>query len=292
MTLTLEFKQKVRTEMIDARQNYGGSDADYSKSLGISNSIFSRLKKGEVDRLLSDSQWLTIGRLLNVTLRNDTWKVARTSVYNELEKALKFCQTYSKSMVLVDDCGIGKTFCTKHILKTMKNAFYFDCSQAKTKQQFIRQLAKTLGVDHSGKYVDVKANLKYFLNLIEIPIIVLDESGDLEYAAFLELKELWNATAGSCAWFMIGADGLRAKIERGINGKKVGYREIFSRFSDEFISMVPVGKMDRTAFYSQLISDVAMVQVNDEQRVNRMVRACLEKEGTLRYLETLVKMPA
>lgn len=291
MTLSLDFKQKVREAILIARENYGGSDADYSKSLGISNSIYSRLKKGEVERIISDSQWLTIGRTLGVSMKTDSWKVARTSVYNEIESALHFCQQTGKSAVLVDDCGIGKTFCTRHILRSMRNAFYIDCSQCKTKQQFIRMLAKTIGVDHTGKYVDVKANLKYFLNLIETPLVVLDEAGDLEYNAFLELKEMWNGTAGHCAWYMIGADGLRAKIERGINGKKVGYREIFSRFSDEYTLIVPSGDQERKAFYSQLISDVAMVQVNDETKVNRMVKACLAKNATLRYLEMLVKMP-
>jgi hypothetical protein len=290
--ITQGFREKVRTATLSARENYGGSDADYAKSLGISNSIYSRMKKGETERIISDSMWLTLGRELDVTMKENTWKIARTTVYNEIEQSLKFCQTYSKSMVLVDDCGIGKTFCSRHILRSLKNAFYFDCSQAKTKQQFIRLLAKTVGVDHQGRYIDVKSNLKYFLNMIEIPLIVLDEAGDLEYNAFLELKEMWNATAGTCAWYMIGADGLRAKIERGIDSKKVGYREIFSRFSDEFIQLVPTGKTERNAFYSQLIGDVADANVGDKPTVNRMVTKCISKEATLRYLEILIKMTA
>lgn len=290
--ITTEFREKVRLAVLTARENYGGSDADYAKSLGISNSIYSRLKKGEVERIISDSMWLTMGRELDVTMRDNTWKIARTSVYNEIEQALQFCQKMSKSMVLVDDCGIGKTFCSKHILRTMRNAFYFDCSQAKTKQQFVRALAKTIGVDHHGKYIDVKSNLKYFLNMIETPIIVLDEAGDLEYNAIMEVKELWNATVGTCAWFMIGADGLRSKIERGIESKKVGYREIFSRFSDEFINFVPSGRTERTQFYQQLIGDVASANVNDKSKVNKMINKCIQKEATLRFLETLIKMTA
>ncbi|MGQ3647375.1 AAA family ATPase, partial [Ornithobacterium rhinotracheale] len=91
-----------------------------------------------------------------------------------------------------------------------KNAFYIDCSQAKTKQLFIRLLAKTIGVDSTGRYADVKNTLKTYLAYLEKPLIVLDEAGDLDYTAFLELKELWNATQGHCGWYMIGADGLRA----------------------------------------------------------------------------------
>jgi hypothetical protein len=292
MNLTNEFKQKVRLALIEARQNYGGSDADFSKSKGIKASIYSRLKKGEIERILSDTTWITLGRELQVKVFEDNWKVARTSVYTEIEDNLNFCAALSKSMVLVDDCGIGKTFCTKHIIKKMKNTFYVDCSQAKSKQQFIRLLAKTVGIDNQGKYVDVKANLKYYVSTLEKPLIVLDEAGDLEYNAFLELKELWNGTDGACGWYMIGADGLRAKIQKGISNKKVGFAEIFSRFSDEFIKLVPNGKVDRTIFYTQLIGDVANANIEDRSKTKTLVNKCIGKETTLRYLETLIKIGA
>ena len=162
MNLTNEFKQKVVTALLEARENYGGSDSDYAKSKGIKPAIYSRIKNGETERILSDTVWITLGRELQVKVYEDKWKVARTSVYNEIEDNLRFCKELSKSMVLVDDCGIGKTYCTKHIIRKMKNTFYVDCSQAKTKQQFVRLLAKTVGIDNTGKYVDVKANLKYY----------------------------------------------------------------------------------------------------------------------------------
>ena len=290
MQLTVEFKQKVRSAILEQRENYGGTDSDYAKKLGIKPAVYSRLKKGEVDKIISDTVWITIGRELNVKIYEDHWKVARTSVYNEIEDNLQFCKELSKSMVLVDDCGIGKTFCTKHIVKKMKNTFYMDCSQAKTKSQFIRLLAKTIGIDNKGRYVDVKANLKYYLTTLDKPLVVLDEGGDLEYTAFLELKELWNGTDGVCGWYMMGADGLRAKIQKGINNKKVGFAEIFSRFSDEFIHLVPFGKEDRKAFYTNLIGEVASVNLTDKSKISTLVRKCINKESTLRYLETLIKL--
>jgi len=295
MNLTKEFREKVRIAILEARQNYGGSDADYSKKLGIKQSVYSRLKGGETDKILSDTMWISIGRELNVRVYEDTWKIARTSVYTEIEDNLQFCKELSKSMVLVDDCGIGKTFCTKHIVRKMKNTFYIDCSQCKTRQQFIRTLAKTVGIDNQGKYFDVKNNLKYYLNILDKPLVVMDEAGDLTYEAFLELKELWNGTDGTCGWYMIGADGLRGKIERGINNKKVGYAEIFSRFSEDFVRLTPNGTEDRRAFYGDLIGTVAEANIQDKSKIKPLINKCLNKTGkeaTLRYLETLIKIGA
>ncbi|QSW90737.1 ATP-binding protein [Flavobacterium endoglycinae] len=292
MNLSNEFRAKVRQAILDKRENYGGSDADFSKSLGLKHSIYSRLKNGEIERIISDTVWITIGRELQVKVFEDNWKVTRTSVYSEIEDNLNFCKDFSRSMVLVDDCGIGKTFCTKHIIKKMKNTFYVDCSQAKSKQLFIRLLAKTVGIDNTGKYYDVLANLKYYITTLEKPLIIIDEAGDLEYSAFLELKGIWNGTDGVCGWYMMGADGLRDKITRGITNKKVGYAEIFSRFSDEYVKLTPNAPDKRIEFYTKLIGDVASANLEDKTKVRPLINKCLQKESTLRYLETLIKIGA
>ncbi|MFX1715424.1 hypothetical protein JZ949_10225, partial [Riemerella anatipestifer] len=86
-------------------------------------------------------------------------------------------------------------------------------------------LARELGSGTTGTYSEILENLKYYINALGKVFICIDEAGDLDYAAFLELKGLVNGTTGRCGWYMIGADGLRAKIKRGINNEKVGYRE-------------------------------------------------------------------
>ena len=290
MNLSLEYKLEVRDALLERRKNFGGTDAQFAKIYGLSGAIFSRLNKGEIEKIISDSQFLSIGRELDINLRKEKWNVVRTKVYENIEQSIKFCQEFSSSMILVDDCGIGKTYSAKNIVKTLKNAFYVDCSQAKSKQQFIKLLAKTLGIDPKGKYVDVKANLKYYLIQLQKPVIILDEAGDLEYTAFLEQKELWNATDGFCGWYMMGADGLKAKIEKGINSKKVGFAEIFSRFSDEYIKLTPNGVDDKIAFRNELLTQVATANAKDRSNVPELVKKCMKKEATLRHLDTLIKI--
>lgn len=292
MVQTEKYKQKVREAVLEARENYSGTDAAFATTIGINNSIFSRLKKGETDRILSEGQWITIGRILGVSLKENNWKIVRTTIYDSMEKTLHFCQKNQVSMILVDEPEIGKTETAKHILRNMKNGFYVDCSQAKTKQLLIRTIAKTVGVDQYGRYADVIANLKYYLNVLETPIITLDEFGDLEYNAFLTIKELQNATVDHCAWLMIGSDGLRAKINQGIKNQKVGYREVFSRLSGEFLSFVPSGTKEKQQFYSELIGDVATNNVADKAKVNKLINKCLSKGLALRYLKTLIKASA
>lgn len=292
MNTTAEFKQKVVAALLSARQASDGTDAQFAKRYGISGAIFSRIKSGETDRLLSEAQWLNIGRRLDVTVQDRKWNVARTEVFNVIEEEVTFCKEYSKSRIFIDDCGIGKTFTARYLSRTLKNCFYIDASQAKTRQKFIRLLARTLGVDTTGTYADVLDGIKYYLTTLPRPVVIIDEAGDIDYNAFLEIKALWNATENVCGWYMIGAEGLAAKIERGIACRKVGYREIFSRFSERFSKVTPVDKSERQAFYRQLIYDVLTANTSDSALIPDIIKKCLVqvdgKIGGLRRAESLL----
>lgn len=294
LQITSEFKTQAIAALLEARKNYDGSDAAFAKMWQINGSVYSRIKNGELtDGLLRDQHWLRIGRELGVSLNERKWVMARTEVYSLIEEDILFCKTYAKGKICVDDCGIGKTFSAKYLAKTLKNTFYVDASQAKTKQLFVRLIAKTIGIEHNGRYADVKANIKYYLGMLPQPIIIIDEAGDLEYNAFLELKELWNATEGACGWYLIGADGLRAKITRGINYKKVGYRELFSRYSERYTTVVPRDRQEKIAWYRKLITEVLSVNMSNKSKLNDILRRCLTTDdsgniGGLRRAESLL----
>ncbi|PSL06570.1 ATP-binding protein [Cecembia rubra] len=293
MKLTPEFRLKVVEILKEVRTRYGGSDSAFAKQWGINGSIWSRMKNGETEGVLKDAQWLNIGRELNVVMNQRKWNMARTEVFDAIKSDVEFCQSNAKGMLLVDDCAIGKTFTAKYLSKTMHNCFYIDASQCKTKNLFIRAMAKAIGLDQNGRIADIKANIKYYLRMLENPVLIIDEAGDLEYTAFLELKEFWNATEGVCGWYLMGADGLKAKMERGISWKKVGYRELLSRYSDKYMKIVPSDRNERMSFYKKMIHDVLAVNIKDKNKLNSLVNKCLATDangdiGGLRRAETLL----
>ena len=233
--ITNELKQRILSEMSERRLLFSGSDAKYALSLGISGSQYNRIKNGELDRVLSDSNWISLARKFEMTLSNlPEWKTARTPMYEFITEQLTFCQDNSASRLLCDVADIGKTYSAKCYVKSNRNAVFVDCSQVKTKQKLVKFIAKEFGVGHTGKYSDVYADLVFYLRSIPNPLVILDEAGDLDYSAFLELKALWNATERACGWYMMGADGLREKMRRSIDCKKVGYTEIFSRYGSRY----------------------------------------------------------
>jgi len=266
--ITQAIKEKM-IAAITAQRKFYSSDAKHALTLGINSVQLGCIKKGKFENLLSDADWIRLARLLDIQF-NDTpkWITAKTLTYSFIYQQLNTCQMSSLSAILCDLPGIGKTYTAKHYTKENANAIYLDCSQYKTKQRLIRAIAKEYGVNYTGRYNEVYNDLIYYLLSISAPLIILDEVGDLDYAAFLELKALWNVTDKCCAWYMMGADGLREKIERNKHLNKVGYAEIFDRYGNKYQQVVPHGKEAREEFLLKQVSQVAKANgINDIQKL-------------------------
>ncbi len=261
--ITTDVKNKILAAIKANRANYP-SDAKHAASLGITTSVYSAIKNGQTDRVLSDANWISIARKLGVSLRGEIeWKVAKTPTFMFITAQLEACQSSGISAILCDLPNIGKTFTARHYVKTHPNAIYIDCSQVKTKLKLVRKIAAEFGVDSKGRYADVYDDLVYYLGSIDSPLIILDEAGDLQYEAFLELKALWNATERCCAWYMMGADGLKEKINRSIECKKVGYTEMLSRYGDRYSKVTPDDSKERTKFLIEQARIVAKLNAPD-----------------------------
>ena len=286
MELTQQFKNRVFTAITESRKLFDGTDVAYSKKLGIDNSVFNRIKKGESDRLVSDTKLLQIGKILDVSDHDTEIIVAKTDVYKKIEKDIHSCKASSIALIFCDEPEIGKSFCAKNVSKKLANTFYIDCSQSKTKQMLIRKMAKTVGIDSTGKYSEVKELLKYAISAIDKPVFVLDDAGYMELPAFIEIIELWNYLEDTCGWYMIGDDTLKEKIKRAIKNQVVGFRAFLSRFNNSFLSIIPTKREKKYDFYSLLISDFfhANLPADQHYKINELIVKCigLEKEISIR----------
>ena len=267
--------EKCVEALKEAANNYGGTATQFARKYGMSASVWSEIKNGRTEQKLSPQKWLNIASMLGVSESDRVWKMARTEVYEAISEGVNACKEFGWGMIFVDKCAIGKTYSAKYLAKTLKNCFYVDGSQCKTKILFARMLAQTIGVDSSGRYIDVKLRVKNALNYLEKPVVIIDEAGDLEYNAFLDLKEYYNATEGSCGWYMMGANGLRKKISDGISRESVGFEEIFSRFSDTYAHVVPTDKDEKYEFYRRLLTAVLSVNMKDKTNLQKLVNQCL-----------------
>jgi hypothetical protein len=284
--ITTDIKNKILGAIKANRANYP-SDAKHAASLGISTSVYSALRNGNTERQMSDGAWISVARKLGVSLRGEIeWKAAKTATFQFITAQLELCQASGLSGIMCDMPNIGKTFTARHYVSNHANVVYIDCSQVKTKLKLIRKIAGEFGVDSKGRYSDVYDDLVYYLRSIQTPMIILDEAGDLQYEAFLELKALWNATERCCAWYMMGADGLKEKINRSIECKKVGYTEMLSRYGDRYSKVTPDDGKERERFLMEQARVVAKVNAPEGTDIPTLVR---KSAGGLRRVYTEIE---
>lgn len=281
--ITTEQKKKIVAAMVQDRTRFD-SDSKHAKVLGLSTSVYSMVKQGQTDRTISEGNWIRLARRLGVNLRHEMeWKTAKTETFLIVMTQLETAQKSALSMILCDEPNIGKTYTAKYYVASHKNAAYIDCSQVKTKRRLIRKIAAEFGLDSKGTYGDVYEDLTYYLRSIDSPLIILDEAGDLQYEAFLELKALWNATEHCCGWYMMGADGLKEKINRSIDCKKVGYTEMLSRYGGRFCKVTPDDGKEREKFLMKQAAIVAKVNAPEGYDIATIVR---QTGGSLRRTYT------
>ena len=284
--ITNDIKIRIIEAIKANRENYP-SDAKHAAALGINTAVYSAVKNGQTDKVLSDASWIAIARRLDVELRSKIeWKAAKTPTYLYIMAQLEFSQNSCTSGILCDIPNIGKTFTARLYASSHKNAVYVDCSQVKTKLKLIRKIAKEFGVNSNGRYNDVYDDLVFYLRSIDQPLIILDEAGDLQYEAFLELKALWNATERCCAWYMMGADGLKEKINRSIECKKVGYTEMLSRYGDRYSKVTPDDGKEREKFLREQAHIVAKLNAPEGTDIKAIV---LKTQGGLRRVYTEIE---
>lgn len=282
--LTTQLKKLTLEALNIRRQNFEGSDNKFATSIGINSAQYSRIKNGDIDKVISESSWITLARELGVNIHGKAaWRTAETKVFKTISAQLRKCQTDSISAMLCDDAGIGKTYTARAYKAANKSVAYVDCSQVKSKQKFVRALAKEFGVGHTGKYSDVYDDLVFYIKTISNPLVILDEAGDLDYSAFLELKALWNAVEDYCGWYMMGADGLKEKIRRAMDNKKVGFVEIFSRYGKRYLRVTPQGKEDYDEFTKLEAALIIKANAPAGADVNKIL---IKTDGSLRRIHT------
>ena len=276
-----EFKNRIIAAIVLDRNQYQ-SAAKQAVTLDINSAQLSRVINGDNENVLSEAKWYSIARRLDVQLCEESkWITAKTPAYDFIYPQLNACQQRSMSSLLCDIADLGKTYTARCYVKENKFAIYIDCSQVKSKQKLVRGISKELGLGNTGKYAEVYADLVFYLRSIPNPLIILDEAGDLDYPAFLELKALWNATEGVCGWYMMGADGLKQKIERALSAKKVGYAELFSRFGSRYQRITPDGSEASNEFNRKQVAMIAKANNPDVD-----VKAIIAKvNGSLRRVK-------
>lgn len=266
MEITKEMQDRTVVAMLaDMEQmKYGQNEyADYLRvmlSIAMSKTAFSLLKKGRYDAIKTTS-WLRLVKHFN-TFSVSSWKTAHTHTYTTMLTTLETCKELGTWNLLCDHAAFGKSYPAERFAENNKqNVVYIDCSFCATKSEFITEVAKRFGLERTTTYNKLWADATDELLLLDNPLLILDEFGDVSDNIIPLMKGLYNkadmADRTALGVMHIGADNLRKKFEDGIRRRKPGYAEYWSRCGNKFLDL----KMGtKSAEYLQILQqDITLI---------------------------------
>ncbi len=267
MILTTAVRKDIALAIEADKKNFANNQKRHSEHLGINPGIYSRILGGDLDNVLSDSNWSKIAILLNLNIEGNRWATANTETYLKITHDLQRCQSQKLSLIFCDEKGIGKTYTAKEYAKKVSDVGYVDCSNISSKNQMTRAIAKAFGFTSKGQFAAVRENLIDGLLMLKKPLIILDEAGDMPDSCFCEIKSLWNALQDWCGWYMMGANGLAKKVDRKMDAQKVGFEEVYDRFGSKYQSCIRnKAEIEKTMFRRQ---QAELVLVTNRPKINK-----------------------
>lgn len=295
-TLTDAQKEGISQRVMDAYHSSGQpSRAKYAISIGITSSDLSNIEHRKWrtnDKLIGVGKWLRIARQVRYEFSDrQAWATADTLVYHTITAQLEACQSESISSIFCDEAGIGKTYACRQYAETHRNAYYINGGMHKTTWRFIRALAQALGLNADGKAEEVLQDAIYYLRSLQQPLLIIDEAGDLEHSAYLLIKRLYNELEHTCGFMMLGARGLKQRIDRSIRLRRNGFEEVFSRFGSRYLSIVPEDPRERNEFVRAEAAKVIKANgITDPQKVNAILSSIdmMNARRDLRHVRNLV----
>lgn len=244
MQITQTHKQMVAkaiAEDLKMRQHSdsGYKQANHAQYLQIHTASYSRISKGDIDKVLSEVEWVRIGKKLFVDLTDSGWKTARTKVFDFVTQQLTYCQNALTNAFNCDLVGIGKTHSAEVYAAKNQNVVYIKCSPGITRAELIRMIAECLGMSSIGTIPSVRRRVIMELYRLREPnpIIILDDAGYLNDSCWMEVKGLIDDLKDACSWYIIGDTSLRKKTEKLIAKDKMGWEAIFDRLGQKYQSI-------------------------------------------------------
>jgi plasmid maintenance system antidote protein VapI len=214
------------------------SQSKVATKCGVSVATISNMVNGKWESI-SDSLWRKVA--VSLGWRPDRWTTVETYNLRYVHGILADAQERSLWLAISDMAGAGKsrgaqTYFEQHRTTT----YYLECDEW-NKGEFIKRLARTLGISHlgCGTYYDLldKIISEFAEKADQKPLIIFDQADKLRDAAVRCLITLFNGLEDRAGVVIMGVGHLSKKIRRSAELQVSGYDEILSRFGRVFLDL-------------------------------------------------------
>lgn len=290
MKLTIEQKNEIRTLLQEYVSRFPSQNRAANSLVDVSAGTVSTIINGKYDTI-SDEMFLKIKSQI-APRKADDWQLCETMLYKELNTLLEDAQLYQNVAWAVSPAGSGKSTTANDYAARHENAFVISCSEDMKRGDFIRELARVIGVNVSDMSLRIALErvTKYLLTL-DNPLLIFDEGDKIPDVVFYYFITIYNRLEGHCGIIFMSTNYIKRRMEVGLSYNKKGYDEIHSRICRKFIDLTPANSFEVAAVArANGISDEKVIKavVKDAAMCNfdmRRVRREVHKQKRLAALK-------
>ncbi|KAB1316879.1 ATP-binding protein, partial [Bacteroides ovatus] len=149
------------------------------------------------------------------------------------------------------EAGCGKSTTARVYLQEHKEVFYILCSEDMKKGDFVREIARTVGIRTEGYNIrEVWGLILDDIIQMDAPLLVFDEADKLTEPVFHYFISLYNKLEEKCGVVFLSTDYIAKRISNGLRYQKPGYKEFYSRIGRKFYELEPTDVNDVFAICS------------------------------------------
>ena len=213
---------------------------------GISAGTLSSMINGNWSRI-SDAMWTKVSEQVKPTGSSSAtgWTIVETGAFQEISYAMQDAQEYKNVTWVVGEAGCGKTTTGRLYAESHKEAFYILCSEDMLKGEFVRTIARRLGIRSEGYTVrELWQAIIDSIIQMERPLIIFDEADKLPESVFQYFISMYNNLEDRCGVVFLSTDYIKRRISNGLRYGRKGYKEIFSRIGRKYFDLEPTSAQD------------------------------------------------
>ena len=227
-------------------QKYPSQNKAAGSLEGISAGTLSSMLNGNWSRI-SDAMWTKVAEQVKPTCSSSAtgWTIVETGAFQEISYAMQDAQEYMNVTWVVGEAGCGKTTTGRLYAESHKEAFYILCSEDMLKGEFVRTIARRLGIRSEGYTVrELWQAIIDSIIQMERPLIICDEADKLPESVFQYFISMYNNLEDRCGVVFLSTDYIKRRISNGLRYGRKGYKEIFSRIGRKYFDLEPTSAQD------------------------------------------------
>ena len=235
--LTLKEKDVIRDNLRAYCSKFPSQNKASGSLKGVSAGTVSTILNGKYENI-SDEMFRNIASQVSAGANAGGWQIVETSAYQEIRFALSDAQEWRNVTWVVGDAGCGKTTTAQMYAQENKEVFYVLCSEDMSKAEFIREIARTIGLKTDG--YTLRESWDLIINdlvQMESPLMIFDEADKLTDTVFHYFISFYNRLEDKCGMIFMSTDYIKRRMDLGLRYNKKGYKEIHSRICSKFYQL-------------------------------------------------------